>query len=152
VDYAILMISALDDADARRIDANVASPPALLVAKLHKIGERHDGAPGRLLDKDAHDLYRLLRAVRTDDIAEGLRRLRVDQTSAAVTGDALRWLRDLTTDPAAPIPTMAGRTEQTIGDPQLVADATWSLAQDLLAALEPTAPKDAKAPVSRRVW
>lgn len=99
-------------ADGRRIDANVASPAALVVAKVHKVGERHDRDPGRLLDKDAHDLYRLLRAVDTDEIAAGLTRLRSDRSSAPVTGDALRWLRDLAADPAALIPTMAGRTEQ----------------------------------------
>jgi hypothetical protein len=45
-------ISALDPADGRRVAANVASPAALVVAKVHKIGERHDRDPGRLLDKE----------------------------------------------------------------------------------------------------
>jgi hypothetical protein len=37
---------------------------ALVVAKLHKIGER-ENTPTRLVNKDAHDLYRILRAVST---------------------------------------------------------------------------------------
>lgn len=134
VDHRARTIAALDPADGRRIDANVASPAALVVAKVHKIGERHDRDPGRLLDKDAHDLYRLLRAVDTDEIADGLNRLRSDRISVTVTSDALRWLRDLAADPAALIPTMAGRTEQNVGDPQLVAEATWALVQELLRA------------------
>lgn len=132
VDHRRHTISALDTSDDRRIDANVASPAALVVAKVHKIGERHDRNPGRLLDKDAHDLYRLLRAVDTDEIADGLNRLSANRISALVTSHALQWLRDLTADPAALIPTMAGRTEQNVGDPQLVAEATWALVQELL--------------------
>ncbi|HEY4281384.1 MAG TPA: GSU2403 family nucleotidyltransferase fold protein [Conexibacter sp.] len=134
-DHRIHTIAALDPADDRRIEANVASPAALVVAKVHKIGERHDRDPGRLLDKDAHDLYRLLRAVDTDEIADGLNRLRSDRISAAVTSEALRWLRDLSREPAGLIPTMAGRIEQNVGDPQLVAEATWALVQEALGPL-----------------
>lgn len=137
IDHRVHAIAALDPADARCIDANVASPAALVVAKVHKIGERHDRDPGRLLDKDAHDLYRLLRTVDVDEVADGLSRLRSDRTSAAVTSVALRWLRDLSTDPAALIPTMAGRTEQNVGDPQLVAEATSALVGELLEAVVP---------------
>jgi hypothetical protein len=43
---------------------NVAGPAALLVAKLHKLGERKD-APHRLIDKHAYDVYRLLVATDT---------------------------------------------------------------------------------------
>lgn len=49
--------------DTRVIAMRVASPAALLIATAFKIGERHRDNPGRLLDKDAHDIYRLLRAV-----------------------------------------------------------------------------------------
>ena len=52
----------------------VASLSALLVAKLHKIGERGQSAD-RLEDKDALDVLRVLRAVPTADVANGLERL-----------------------------------------------------------------------------
>ena len=51
--------------EVRSAIINVAGPAALLVAKLHKIGERV-GSPDRLNDKDAHDAYRLLVATDTD--------------------------------------------------------------------------------------
>jgi len=53
-----------DSGDKRSFRARAAGPGALLVAKLHKIGERSEN-PTRLQDKDAHDLYRLLVAVQS---------------------------------------------------------------------------------------
>jgi hypothetical protein len=52
------MVAALAPGDDRVFTANVAGSAALLVAKLHKLGERQ-ATPGRLVDKDAHDIYRL---------------------------------------------------------------------------------------------
>jgi hypothetical protein len=62
VDYAPTEIRALATDDRRIYTANVAGPAALLMAKLHKLGERQ-ATPGRLVDKDAHDVYRLLVAI-----------------------------------------------------------------------------------------
>jgi len=45
----------------------VPRPAALLVANLHKIIER-ENTPTRLVNKDAHDLYRILRAVSTAEL------------------------------------------------------------------------------------
>jgi Nucleotidyltransferase len=59
VDHEPMTVAALDPDDPRRADMAVAGPAALLVAKLHKLGERQD-TPARLIDKDAHDIYRLL--------------------------------------------------------------------------------------------
>jgi hypothetical protein len=52
VDNAPMTIRALDPSDHRQATVAVAGPAALLVAKLHKIGERTD-RPNRLIDKDA---------------------------------------------------------------------------------------------------
>ena len=41
-DHAPMLVNALDPNDARAIEMNVAGPAALLVAKLHKLGERAD--------------------------------------------------------------------------------------------------------------
>ena len=55
------------------------------MAKVHKITERtHDA--DRRTDKDALDVYRLLRAVPTGDLARRFRTLRANPISAAVTG------------------------------------------------------------------
>lgn len=88
IDHAPMIISALDPEDTRRIEMNVAGPAALLVAKLHKIGERQD-VPSRLLDKDAHDVYRLPVATESATVAATLRQLREHELCARVTRDAL---------------------------------------------------------------
>ena len=54
-----------------RLHRHVAGPAALLVAKL---GERQ-ATSGRLVDRDAHDLFRLLVATRTNVLAATLRTL-----------------------------------------------------------------------------
>jgi hypothetical protein len=77
-------VRAFEPHDDRAITVNVAGPAALLVAKLHKLGDRRS-TPGRLLDKDAHDLYRLLVAVPTEELAAGLQRLRADELAGPVT-------------------------------------------------------------------
>ena len=135
VDHQPREIRALDPADARVIAMQVASPAALVVAKLYKIGERHDQSPGRLLDKDAHDLFRLLRAVETEPVAVSLARLQRDPIAGRVTVQALTWLRMFCATPDGLVPVMAGRTEALIGSPAEVAAAMWALAQDLLERL-----------------
>lgn len=68
VDYSHLAMSALDESDPRTFTVKVAGPAALIVAKMHKLGERQAQSPHRLLDKDAHDVYRLLRGVPTQSL------------------------------------------------------------------------------------
>lgn len=75
------------------MEARVAGPAALLVAKLHKIDERKGTA--RASDKDALDVFRLLRAVRTDDIADGMRVVLADERSRAAGERGRTLLRDL---------------------------------------------------------
>jgi hypothetical protein len=122
------------DSDRRSAVINVAGPAALLVAKLHKLGERA-GAPDRLNDKDAHDAYRLLVAIETPDLAETVRRLRTDELSQEATAQALVYLEELFASPEALGSAMAGRAEEGVGDPDTVSAAASFLAQDLLSAL-----------------
>src|SRR3712207_6315573 len=63
IDNAEVRVASLSPDNNRSVRAKVAGPAALLVAKLHKIAERR-GTPNRLIDKDAHDIYRLLGAVK----------------------------------------------------------------------------------------
>ena len=99
----------LDSRDGRAYTANVAGPAALLVAKLHKLGERQS-TPGRLVDKDAHDLYRLLAATRTENLAHTLRQLQDDPLPGPTTHQALTCLADLfAAGPDAVGAMMAGR-------------------------------------------
>jgi hypothetical protein len=128
-------LTALDPGDPRTFELKVASPSALVVAKLFKIGERHDRTPGRLIDKDAHDLYRLLRATESDEIAKGLQALMQNDLARDVTTQAVEWMRTLSNSPEAIIPMMAGRTEELVGSRDDVAQATWTLIQDVLDRL-----------------
>ena len=87
VDCQVMKLAALADNDRRSFEIAIASPAALLVAKVHKIRDRI-AAPNRLTDKDALDVYRLLSAVDAQAIAIGVEKLRYNDLSRAVTGDA----------------------------------------------------------------
>jgi hypothetical protein len=134
VDNAKMLIGALDEGDSRQFEISVAGPAALLVAKLHKISDRLEHQ-SRRDNKDAHDIYRLLRAIETHDVAAGIERLREHEISAIVTREALDLLRDLFAASAdAAGSRMAGAAEELVGEPAVVSAAVSLLAQDLLAA------------------
>jgi hypothetical protein len=107
----------------------------LLVAKLHKLGERRDN-PARLIDKDAHDIYRLLVAVSPRRSRQRLTALREDTLAGAVTTTAIGHLRDMFSTPDALGATIAGQAEALVGDPEFVAASSAALAEDLLKSLD----------------
>ena len=134
VDHVHMRVGALNADDTRVHVVNVASPAALLVAKLYKLGERQE-QPTRLADKDAHDIYRLLAALPLDRFVESLRRLVDDPLAGAVTRRALQFLQLLFADSADALGSvMAGRAEEGIGDPDVVSASAAALAQDLISA------------------
>lgn len=135
VDHAPMTISALDPADHRSIELEVAGPAALLVSKLHKLGERQDH-PNRLIDKDAHDIYRLLVATDSDGLGRQIAMLCADELAGDVTSGAIVYLERLfASGPDALGSTMAGRAEQLVGDPAVVSAAAAALASDVVNAL-----------------
>ena len=136
IDQSPMIVDSLDG-ERRSAVINVAGPAALLVAKLHKLGERAD-TPERLNDKDAHDIYRLLVATETPDLAETMQRLHADEISQEATTQALGYLEQHFTSADALGATMAGRAEEGVGQPDTVSAAVSFLAflaQDLLSAL-----------------
>ena len=133
IDRSPMTVDSLDG-DGRSAVINVAGSAALLVAKLHKLGERVD-APDRLNDKDAHDIYRLLVATETPNLAETMRRLHADEISQVATTQALGYLEQLFASADALGATMAGRAEEGVGHPDTVSASVSFLAQDLLSAL-----------------
>jgi len=110
------------------------SPPG--DAELHKLGERQD-RPDRLIDKDAHDIYRLLVATDTQHLSTTLRELQVDELAGESTILAIAYLEALFAPGANALGSMmAGRAEQLVGDPAVASAAAAALATDLLSALE----------------
>lgn len=135
VDNSIETVTALDPADTRTFHVRVAGPGALVVAKMHKFMERLDH-PDRLSDKDAHDIYRILRAVDTTELADAFRTVLLDPISEGVTRTAITGTQQhLAPGPESALAHMAGRAEAGIGEPETVSLAAALLAQDLLEAL-----------------
>lgn len=134
IDQSPMTVGSIDG-DDRSAVINVAGPAALLVAKLHKLGERVD-TPDRLNDKDAHDIYRLLLAIETPELAATVRELLADELSREVTTQALKFIEQLfASAPDALGSMMAGRAEEGIGQPSTVSASASFLAQDLLDAV-----------------
>jgi hypothetical protein len=136
VDNELMIVGALDASDPRRHEIRVAGTAALVVAKMHKIGERAKDNPDRLVDKDAHDVYRVLVHTPTAALAADFRHLLSDELAGEVTAQAVGLLRELfAAGPDAVGSLMAGRTEEGVGEPATVALQTAILASDLLAAI-----------------
>lgn len=135
IDNSVMTITEPDPVvDTRSFDVKVAGPAALLIAKLHKISERLD-QPNRIDNKDAHDVYRILVAVETAELAETTRRLLTEPVSAEITEEAIELLRQLFGRSTATGSRMAAAAEEGLGDPEQVALSVSILAQDLLDAL-----------------
>jgi hypothetical protein len=135
VDSSAMELGGLDD-DPRRLTVRVAGPAALLVSKLHKIGERED-QPDRLADKDALDVLRLLRGIDTAPFAESIRRLQDHDVSRAVTRQALDLLRRLFGTPDAKGVEMVVRATEGLEDPATIRASCVVLASELLSAAAP---------------
>lgn len=117
------------------IPVDLMVPEQLLVAKCHKIAERIDD-PHRLNDKDAHDAYRILRAVDTEALRVTFTCLLSDELSREATEQALAHLAALFADAGSIGATMAGRAEAGVGEPEQVTVAVSILAADLLESLD----------------
>ena len=135
VDRATMTISALDLTDNRQIAVVVAGPTALLVAKLHKLYERRD-SPSRLDNKDAYDVYRLLRDIPTETFVETIPTLLQDERSRDVTHLGLSYLSELFSAPGALGSRMAGASVEGLDDPERIAASCAYLTEDLLAAID----------------
>jgi predicted nucleotidyltransferase len=135
VDNSPMLISSLLP-KGRSLTAKVASPAALLVAKLHKISDRRDN-PLRLIDKDAHDIFRILVCIPTEVLSGDLIRLCSNELAGPVTLSAISALQELFAAGSDALGSvMAGRAEELIGDPVVVAASVSVLAQDLMRAID----------------
>lgn len=134
VDNEFRVLSALGPSDDRTVRMRVASPAALLVAKLYKLGERQaEPKADRLSDKDAFDVYRLLQ-LPAADLARGMRKLLADDRSASVAEPARGFLEQLFGTAEALGCVMAGRYVEGVADPETIRLAASALAQDVLGS------------------
>jgi len=134
VDRDLRRIGALDPGDRRQFNLFVAGPAALLVAKVYKIMDREEDA-GRKSDKDALDLYRLLRAVPTQDLAQRFRMLLGDPLSRPAAETTHVQLPELFGRANAPGTQMAVRAAYPLESAETLAASLVALTQDLLRAL-----------------
>ncbi len=134
IDRERLTISALDPDDGRTVEMWVAGPGALLVAKVHKIAERV-GNRDRVRDKDALDVFRLLRSIETEQLTDRLSMLRHNDLSSAVTAEAVGLLPDLFATTESAGVAMAVRAAGPGEDPATIAGSIIALVEDLLDTL-----------------
>ena len=133
VSHSSRVIGSLVPGERRTSTVKVAGPAALLVAKVHKIAERIDAPSRRLaLDKDAFDIFRLLRAVDAPVMVGELRRLRSHEVSSVVTLEALSLFNDLFGAPSGVGTELVVRHVAGLEDPGLIAASSVALSQDLL--------------------
>ncbi|MEU9663468.1 hypothetical protein [Streptomyces chartreusis] len=136
VDRSVMTISSLTPGDLRQVDAYVAGPAALLVAKAIKLDERIRDAekrPDRLNDKDAGDVYRIMTTVPADEVARIFADLRDDPRVGETARQGLQLLRTLFGAAATPGTRLA--VQALAGD--VPADRIRVLAPAFVAALNP---------------
>lgn len=134
VDREPMSVTALEPADDRSIEIDVAGPGALLVAKVHKIADR-SSTPHRLSDKDALDVLRLLQSIPTDELCARLARLRRDELSRDVTDEAIAQMPSLFGSADSLGVRMAVRAVEGLEDPDVIASSMVVLTNDLLESL-----------------
>lgn len=96
VDHSTMTIAALDPTDDRSLQAKVAGPAALFVAKAHKLNDRAESPrPDRLDDKDAADVVRLMQTTNPDEVAGTLSALGEDAIAGEPSKNALTYIERL---------------------------------------------------------
>ncbi len=130
-------VAALEAADSRRIVVNVAGHTALLVAKVHKIGDRAD-RPDRLADKDAGDVLRILMSTAPEHVAQRFADLLDDDRSSEAARVGIGLLDALFGTPRSLGTQMAVRALAGVLDPLTVEAVCPTFAARVLAALKET--------------
>ena len=136
VDFETRDLGAISSQDSRRFDVRVAGPGALLVSKLHKIAERSD-EPGqkRLKNKDALDVFRLLRAIDTTILVSRISKLLSSEVSRSVAAESIAQLEQLFSRRGGlGVQMLLGATER-LEDPAEMTESCIALAADLLEAV-----------------
>ena len=137
VSHARRTITSLTADTDRSCILKVAGPAALLVSKVHKVGERLEDPDVRRRDtlaKDAFDIYRLLRAIDTAAMASELDLLGSHQVSSLVTSEALSMFQRLFTTASGMGTEPVVRAVRGLEDPGFISESSVALSRDLLEA------------------
>jgi hypothetical protein len=134
VDHEPMRITALDRSDPQSTTIAVVGLVALLIAKLHKLGE-WQANPRRMVGKDVHDIYRLLVANENGVLAARLGAHGQHPLAGAAAHVALRYLSKVFVSRGSGLgAAIAGRAEELIGMPASLTAAATALSGDLLAS------------------
>jgi hypothetical protein len=110
VDHSPMTVRALDPADGRAIEVEVAGAAALLVAKAHKLHDRvSENRAARVDDKDAADVIRVMQTTSPGDVGATFRTLCDHPIAGGPSREALAYLDELFGRRARPGIEMAGR-------------------------------------------
>ena len=132
------IVTLFSDAD-RSCILKVAGSAALLVSKVHKIGERLEDPDVRRqaqLPKDAFDIYRLLYAIDPAEMGREFAILQAHEISGRVTSEALSTFKRLFSTPSAMGTKLIVRAVAATEDPGFIAASSVALGHDLLEALQ----------------
>lgn len=134
VDRDVMQVEAFEANDARTFEIQVAGQGALLVAKIHKILDR-ETQRGRLTDKDALDVFRLLRGTSAQEMARRVTKASSDNRSHAVTTRALDAMPNLLGNSRGEGVQMVIRATEGLMPEAEVVESLKALTEDLIAAL-----------------
>ena len=137
VSHTVRKMTSLVPGADRSCFLKVAGPAALLVAKVHKIVERLEDPDIRRqeqLPKDAFDIYRLLRAIGTTEMASEFGLLLSHEISSQVTSEALSTFQHLFGAPSGMGTQLVVRSVLNLEDSDFISASTVALSQDLLEA------------------
>ena len=137
VSHSRRMIGSLDPNTDRSCVLKVAGPAALMVSKVHKVGERLQDPDIRRrsqLPKDAFDIYRLLRAIDTAEMASEFVLLLSHEVSSLVTSEALSMFQRMFSAPSGIGTDLLVRSVPALEDSDFIVASSVALSQDLLEA------------------
>lgn len=137
VSHEATKITSLIPGTDRSCLLKVAGPAALVVSKMYKIGERLEDPDVRRraqLPKDAFDIYRLLRATDTAELAAEFGLLQSHEISSLVTSEALSMFQRLFSAPSGMGTKLLIRSIPGHNDSDFIASSVVALSQDLLDA------------------
>ena len=133
VNFEMMTISALADTDNRSFSLKVAGTGALLIAKAFKIADRE--GMSRQNDKDALDVFRILRGTETMHLCRQLHLLLEDDRSRKTAMKGVDLLRNQFLTKSSIGVKMVIRATELLADPDEMASSCIMLAEDMFSSL-----------------